>query len=134
VKSVRDILVERYQWTIVGHSGPSKARRAAASTCLTSPSCASLTGHWSLTYTGNLHTPTNISHGTPTNPYNTRARLLPTGPTRQAAELKKVHQALALNGYPSWAIKRLCPMLPIPPPPTATPPNSNHACYCYSHY
>jgi hypothetical protein len=45
------------------------------------------------------------------------ARLLPTGPICQAAELKKDHQALALNGYPSWAIKRylassLLPSLP----------------------
>jgi hypothetical protein len=35
-----------------------------------------------------------------------RARLLPSGPVHQAAKLKKVHQALALNGYPLWAIKR----------------------------
>jgi hypothetical protein len=35
-----------------------------------------------------------------------RARLIPTGHTQQEAELKRVHQALALNGYPPWAIKR----------------------------
>ena len=51
-----------------------------------------------------------------------RAHLIPTGPVRQAAELKRVHQALHLNGYPSWAIKRYSH--PIPPPPPPHPPTN----------
>jgi hypothetical protein len=35
-----------------------------------------------------------------------RAHLLPSGPPHQATEHKKVHQALTLNGYLQWAIKR----------------------------
>jgi hypothetical protein len=59
-----------------------------------------------------------------------RAHLLPTGHTRQTAELKRVHQALALNGYPSWAIRRysyrhLLPAPPLPPANTTTPQPSH---------
>jgi hypothetical protein len=55
-----------------------------------------------------------------------RARLLSTGHTRQTAELKRVHQALALNGFPPWAIRRyrhrhLPPAPPLLPANAATP-------------
>jgi hypothetical protein len=54
-----------------------------------------------------------------------RANLLPSGPACQSNKLNRVHRALALNGYPPWAIKcysyrsslhhRLLPPLSLPP-------------------
>jgi hypothetical protein len=59
-----------------------------------------------------------------------RARLFPTGDTRQTAELKRVHQVLALKGYPSWAIRRYSyrhlPPAPPPPPADTTIPQPPH--------
>jgi hypothetical protein len=41
-----------------------------------------------------------------------RAHLLPTGPVRQAAKLRRIEQVLAINGYPLLGNMSL----PIPPP------------------
>jgi hypothetical protein len=53
-----------------------------------------------------------------------RAHHIPTGQQRQEAELSKVHQALRLNGYPAWAIRRYTDHPPHrhTPPPLPTPP------------
>jgi hypothetical protein len=59
-----------------------------------------------------------------------RAHLIPTGLQRQEAELARVHQALHLNGYPPWAIRRYSHHHPPPPPPhpppTTTTPRPPH--------
>ena len=55
-----------------------------------------------------------------------RAALIPSTDELKEAELKRVKEALTLNGYPKWAYDRgryrVLPPLPLPPPPPPSLP------------